>query len=87
MHTKLTLRLDEDLVGQAKDYAAESGRPLSQIVADYFTLLTSRPPDNGGDRQAVRKPTPIVSALRGALRSAGEVDEEDYRRYLEEKYL
>lgn len=34
-----------------------------------------------------RKATPIASSLRGVLGSGADLDEEDYRRYLEEKYL
>ncbi len=79
MHAKLTLRLDDDLIRLAKSYAAESGKSLSQIVSDYFALLTAEPRD--GEAHT----TPLVRSLRGALRGA-EVEEEDYRRHLEEKY-
>ncbi|HEX9731329.1 MAG TPA: DUF6364 family protein [Thermoanaerobaculia bacterium] len=80
MHAKLTLRLEEDLIEVAKDYAAKTGKSLSQIVADYFALLTARPAahDEGT--------TPLVRSLKGALRAAA-VDESDYRRHLEERYL
>lgn len=80
MHTKLTLRLDEALIRSAKDYSEQAGKSLSQIVADYFAHLTAPP-----EREPESLP-PRVRALRGALRGA-EVDEEDYRRHLEEKYL
>ena len=79
MHTKLTLRLDEDLIQLAKSYAAITGKSLSQIVADHFAFLTATPAE---EETAV---TPIVRALRGTLRGAG-VDEVDYRRHLEEKH-
>jgi hypothetical protein len=79
MQAKLTLRLDEDLITQAKRYARDTGKSLSQIVADYFRLLSA---------EAQRKDSlpPVVQSLKGCLRDAS-VDEEDYRRYLEEKYL
>jgi hypothetical protein len=80
MHAKLTLRLEQDLIQLAKSYAARSGKSLSQIVADYFALLTTRP---SADEVVA---TPLVRSLKGALRGA-RVDEEDYRRHLEEKYL
>lgn len=79
MYVKLTLRLEEDLIQVAKDYAAKTGKSLSQIVADYFALLTARPAHDEGT-------TPLVRSLKGALRGAA-VDETDYRRHLEEKYL
>lgn len=86
MHAKLTLRLDADLIRDAKTYSVESGKSLSQIVADYFALLTGRTRADEGS-QPKRKTTPIVASLRGAWRQGGEVDEADYRRHLEEKYL
>ncbi len=80
MHAKLTLRLDEELIQLAKSYSRKTGKSLSQIVADYFALLTSSSSD-----QTPELP-PIVSSLKGSLRGAG-VDEDDYRRHLEERYL
>ena len=41
MQTKLTLRLEDQLIEQAKSYAALAGKSVSQIVADYFKLLTA----------------------------------------------
>lgn len=80
MQTKLTLRLDDRLIDRAKSYAEQRGRSVSQLVADYFELL----PGEGGEDEASL--TPIVRSLLGVLRGA-EVGEEDYHRYLEEKYL
>ena len=39
MNTKLTLRLDEDLIRAAKRYAGNSGKSVSQLVADYFAVI------------------------------------------------
>ncbi|HZC00332.1 MAG TPA: DUF6364 family protein, partial [Gammaproteobacteria bacterium] len=38
MQTKLTLRLDKKLIEAVKRYAEISGKSLSQLVADYFSL-------------------------------------------------
>lgn len=80
MQTKLTLRLDEGLVRRAKAYAKLSGKPISQLVAEYFAVLGTPAEDVGF------KLTPTVRRLKGALREA-DVDVVDYRRHLEEKYL
>ncbi|MCP4668170.1 MAG: antitoxin [Deltaproteobacteria bacterium] len=80
MQTKLTLRLDESLIRQAKSFARKSGKSVSQVVADYFLLLEEKPKEIDQDL------TPIVRSLKGALRGA-EIDVEDYRRHLEEKHL
>ena len=80
MQTKLTLRLEEALINQAKAYAKHRGKSVSQIVADYFALLGS------GTQPVEQEVGPITQSLRGALRGTG-VDEQDYRKHLEEKYL
>lgn len=80
MATKLTLRMDEDLIQRAKAFAKERGKSVSQIVADYFASLDQKPQERGTDL------TPIVRSLKGTLRGA-DADVEDYRRHLEERYL
>jgi len=80
MPIKLTLRIDEELVERAKAYSKVSGKSVSQIVADYLAIL----PTEAGEKGA--RLTPIVRSLRGFLRGA-DMDEKDYRRHLEDKYL
>jgi hypothetical protein len=78
MNTKLTLRLDDRLIASAKRHSAESGRSISQLVADFFALIEIE----AGDMEA----TPRVRSLRGVLADSG-LDASDYKRHLEEKYL
>jgi predicted HicB family RNase H-like nuclease len=80
MQTKLTLRLEDRLIEQAKSYAAHSGKSLSQVVADYFKLLTA------AKRKSVSPLTPVTQSLRGLLRES-KIDEKDYKKFLEEKHL
>ena len=80
MQTKLTLRLDDQLIEQAKSYAAQAGKSVSQIVADYFKLLASQRIITS------LQETPITQSLRGLLRESN-LDEKDYKKYLEVKHL
>ncbi len=80
MQTKLTLRLEATLMQQAKSYAKHRGKSLSQLVADYFTLLVA------DEERVEQKLAPITRSLKGALYGSG-VDEKDYHKHLEEKYL
>jgi len=80
MHTKLTLRLEADLIQRAKSLAKKTGKSVSRIVADYFTVL-GRPPK----RDKTLALPPLVRSLKGSLRGA-RVDKSAYRRYLEDKY-
>jgi hypothetical protein len=77
MNTKLTLRLDDELIARAKRHSAKSGKSVSQLVSDYFTLIDSQESDV--------EITPRVRSLRGVLAGSG-LDERDYRRHLEEKH-
>ena len=78
MQTKLTLRLEDTLIQQAKSYAKQHDKSLSQVVADYFQILTEQS----------KKPeiAPITKSLVGVL-GASNIDEKDYKKHLEEKYL
>jgi len=80
MQTKLTLRVDDELIARVKSYARRSGKSVSQLVSDYLEMLPEPEP------RPSRPLTPIVESLRGALAGSG-LDEADYRRHLEEKYL
>jgi hypothetical protein len=80
MNTKLTLRLEENLIRAAKRHAGTLGKSVSQMVADYFYLLDTHSMDK---KQPL---TPIVASLRGSLKGSG-VDEKTDKKYLEDKYL
>jgi hypothetical protein len=80
MNAKLTLRLDDELIRKAKAHARQLGKPVSKIVEDYFAVLTATP------RRGNSKLTPRVRRLKGIMRGA-DVEEETYRRHLEDKYL
>ena len=79
MNSKLTLRLDDQLIRKAKRYSDRSGKSVSQLVADYFALIEADEEIPGTEL------TSRVRTLIGSLRGAT-VAEADYRRHLEEKY-
>jgi len=79
MKARLTLRIDDKLIGRAKVHARRAGKSVSRLVADYFTVLDTPIEDE------VENLPPITRALLGSLAGA-DVDEEDYRRHLIEKY-
>jgi hypothetical protein len=72
------LRLYDELIARAKRYSAEIGRSVSQLVADFFSLIEAQEPGV--------EITPRVRALRGVLAGSG-LDEDDYRRHLEIMHL
>jgi len=78
MQTKLTLRLEDSLIQQAKSYAKQHDKSLSQVVADYFQILTQQTRKSGI--------SPVTKSLIGIL-DFNNVDKNDYKKYLEKKYL
>jgi hypothetical protein len=81
MQTKLTLRMEDELINMAKSVAEKKGKSLSKMVSDYFKALTQKELS-----QEIIKLPPNVKSLYGALANS-KIDESDYKKYLEGKYL
>ena len=41
MNTKLTLTIEKEVIEIAKEYAKDKGQSLSEMVENYFKILTS----------------------------------------------
>lgn len=80
MSAKLTLRVNPLLIQQAKVYAEQHKKSVSQLVGDFFALLSASVP------QSSPSVGPLTSSLRGVLKKAN-LSKQDYEHYLEEKYL
>ena len=78
MKTKLTLRLEEDLVRQAKVEAKRRGKSVSRMVGDLIASLRAV-------RSEKESLPPVTSSLIGILKGR-RASENDYRRHLREKY-
>jgi hypothetical protein len=80
MITKLTLRMDDNLIESAKEYSAQTGKSVSRIVADLFEIIKN---DKLNKEETL---TPTIRSLKGILKGK-QVDEKNYKKYLQEKYL
>jgi len=77
MRTKLTLTIEKETIEIAKNYAREKGQSLSEMVENYFKLIT-------GDRKKI-KPKQLserVRKLRGIIKTD---DNFDYKETLTEE--
>lgn len=81
MQTKLTLRLDDQLIDKAKRVATARGTSVSKLVSDYFRAMTT-PGAAPSDSESL---PPITAALIGTL-GGQSVDESDWREHLETKH-
>lgn len=84
MQTKLTLRMDSELIQSAKRYAKHRGKSLSQMTAEFYTMLSVLE-SNEESKTATMDLPPTTRFLKGLLKET-DVSIDDYRRYLEEKY-
>jgi hypothetical protein len=80
METKLTLKLDKEIIQMAKKYASSHDTSLSKIVENYFKSLTAPPSPK-------IKKSKLVQELSGIIDlDINENYEENYGNYLENKY-
>ena len=75
-NTKLTVRVPQDVLEEAKRYARENQTTLTRLISEYLRQLS---PENDPLANA-----PIVQRLSGTL--SQDISVEDYRQHLESKY-
>lgn len=74
--TKLTIRLPVNELERAKSYAESNQTSVTRLVSNYLSHLPAE--------ESFLRGAPIVQSLIGIL--LPETTEEDYRRYINEKY-
>jgi hypothetical protein len=69
MNTKLTLTIEKEVIETAKEYAKETGQSLSEMVENYFKMVTV-------DKKIAQPKTlsPRVKKLRGILKANRDID-------------
>jgi len=77
MNTKLTLTIEKEVIEIAKVYAKEKGQSLSDLVENYFKLITN-------ERRALKTEelSPRIRRLRGIIKHEGELN---YKKILKEE--
>ncbi|WP_316805742.1 DUF6364 family protein [Pedobacter agri] len=81
MDTKLTLKLDQEIIEKAKNYASKQKLSLSRLVENYFNSLTSGELNNGLEI------SPFVKSLSSGIQIPADLDYKKERNdYLDQKY-
>lgn len=77
MNTKLTLTIEKEVIKTAKEYAKDKGQSLSDLVENYFKLITR-------DRREIQSEqlSPRIQRLRGIMTID---DDFDYKEVLTEE--
>ena len=81
MDTKLTIKLDNDVISRAKRYAQRRRTSLSKMIESYLDSVTKSDPDD-------IEITPLVKSLSGVVSVPEDFDYKKERTdYLVKKYL
>lgn len=81
MDTKLTLKLDQEVIEKAKQYASEKKLSLSRLIENYLNSLTSDKSDS--DLQI----SPFVKSISSGVKIPADYDyKKDRADYLEQKH-
>ena len=79
MDTKLTLKLDDSIIEQAKIYAKKHNISLSKLIESYLGQLIE-PTDNN-------EVTPLVKSLSGVITIPDDSEiKKDYKKHILNKY-
>lgn len=80
MDTKLTIKLDEDVIERAKKYASNKKVSLSRLIENYLNALTS-------EQNMKVEISPFVKSIATGKSVPVDIDEREmYRESLTEKY-
>lgn len=83
MNTKLTLTIEQSVIEEAKKYARERQRSLSDLIENYLKALI-----NSDDNMKKEELPPIVKSLKGTFKEPAGFDyKKDLTDRLSEKYL
>jgi hypothetical protein len=83
METKLTLRLNENVIERAKIYARSHNISLSKMIESYLDSITKEKVQEGENTSI----TPLIESLSGVIELPEEFDyRNEYRDYLDKKY-
>lgn len=82
METKLTLRLNDNVIDRAKSYARTHKISLSKMIENYLDSITKQKVTENNITI-----TPLVESLSGVIELPSDYDyKADYQKFLEEKY-
>jgi hypothetical protein len=82
MDTKLTLKLNQEIIEKAKIYASQKKISLSRIIENYLNSLTI---DSNSENSI--EISPFVKSLRSGIEIPSDIDyKKDYFDHLKEKY-
>lgn len=85
MDSKLTLKLNKNIIEKAKEYAASKEKSLSRLIESYLKSLVDTEKDIANE--SADNVTPFVKSLRIGKSVPNNLDDKNiYREHLERKH-
>jgi len=75
----LTLKLNKEVINQAKSYAKDRNTSLSKLIENYLQLITHK----NKEKPVI---TPLVESLTGVIDMKEKDYRKDYKNFLSQKY-
>jgi hypothetical protein len=79
VESKLTLRLNKEVINQAKSYAKDRNTSLSKLIENYLQTVTLKKTE----KPAI---TPLVESLTGVIDMKDKDYGKDYTKFLSQKH-
>ncbi|MDP3431523.1 MAG: DUF6364 family protein [Bacteroidota bacterium] len=84
MDTKLTLKLDKDVIEKAKEYASSQKRSLSKIIETFLQSLANQENRKNEDEIQI---SPFVKSMSSGVNIPADLNyKKEYTNHLIEKY-
>jgi hypothetical protein len=84
MDTKLTLKLNKDVIDKAKEYASSHNKSLSRMIESYLKSLVEKEKPKSEDDFEI---SPFVRSMKTGVKIPADLDyKKEYGDYLTEKY-
>ncbi len=84
MDTKLTLKLDKDVIEKAKEYASSQKRSLSKIIETFLQSLANQENAKNDDEIQI---SPFVKSMSSGVNIPADLNyKKEYTNHLIEKY-
>ncbi len=84
MDTKLTLKLDKEVIERAKEYASSQKRSLSGMIESYLQTLISKDDTKPNSDIEI---SPFIKSIRTGVKVPNDLEyKKIYGEYLSDKY-
>jgi len=84
MDSKLTVKLDKQVIDRAKVYASANNKSLSRLIESYLKSIVIKDNDDNMDEIQI---SPFVKSLSSGFAIPSDIDyKKEYSNYLIEKY-